>query len=249
MADPLWMGQDLKLQSNRIVIAYFTLIYVFQSLCPSLIWPFLSQYLLFCSVGQWNCSSEIAVQLLHWVVALRLLHALAVFCNCDNCGVMKVKSCQSCWTILWRITASYKNSCHLNVIEINCAVLCVPYPWYQAKEMDFWLCRTCPEVQFINTTINIITNVTELSMRLLPVQLQMHRRLHEVVPVLRRVLRQVWGELVGCSCWNQIPSYMGWGGWLFILKPNPILQREGVAKAGNVSAKLYQLFSINKDDG
>merc|ERR1719370_1516106 len=53
-------------------------------------------------------------------------------------------------------------------------------------------------------------------MRLLPVQLQMCRRLHEVVPVLRRVLRQVWA---------------------------------GVAEAGNVSAKLYQLFSIIREEG
>ena len=38
-------------------------------------------------------------------------------------------------------------------------------------------------------------------------------------------------------------------GWLLILKANPILQREGVAEAGNVSAKLYRLFSIIREEG
>ena len=41
--------------------------------------------------------------------------------------------------------------------------------------------------------INMITNVTGLSMQLLPVQLQLHRRLQEAIPLLRRVLQQVWG--------------------------------------------------------
>ena len=48
------------------------------------------------------------------------------------------------------------------------------------------------------------------------------------------MLQQVWGRLT---------FFIG-----VFKKPNPILQREGVAEAGSVSAKLYQLYAMIAND-
>jgi len=84
--------------------------------------------------------------------------------------------------------------------QLNCDVLCVPYPWSQAKEVDFWLCKTCPE--------NCRCNCCNFSC-----------------------------ECVVCSrqfqCCNECFNKYG---------------REGVAEAGSVSAKLYQLYAMIAND-
>ena len=194
------------------------------NLYPSLIWPLLS-HIRHQFQFQWNYSA---------FVALVLLQCLSV------------------------------TTCHpnLTLIELNCAVLCVPHPWHQAKVMAFWLCRTCPEVQL------------------------KHISLHCTISPMQCYISSIWSPMLqGCRCnccqfscnctgvcrkrfhccaecfnkygvgflfsqWiRRFLLFFWWIGRFFILKPNPILQREGVTKAGNVSAKLYQLFSIVNDEG
>merc|ERR1711971_616503 len=84
--------------------------------------------------------------------------------------------------------------------QLKCDVLCVPYPWSQAQEMDFWICKTCPE--------NCRCNCCNFSC-----------------------------ECIVCSkqfqCCTECFNKYG---------------REGVAEAGNISAKLYLLYAMMAEE-
>ena len=90
--------------------------------------------------------------------------AVATSCSPNVSDVLWPSKCLlSKRGVVHRGIVSWRNSirvrltiCPFNIIELNCDVLCVPYPWSQAKEVDFWLCKTCPEVQLTMTSFNVL---------------------------------------------------------------------------------------------
>ena len=78
-------------------------------------------------------------------------------------------------------------------------------------------------------------------------QLQCYRIVHATVATSVANASAI-ASSVSSAAQSVSPS-MGWADFNGALrKPNLILQRERVAKAGNVSAKLYQLYAMIADE-